>query len=93
MIATGLVIWEQYFSQYSTLDQKRMAVLIHSLCAIVMICIVIVHVYGALWARGTIGAMVEGRVTGGWAWRHHRKWLRELAAGKSEPPPRSTPAE
>jgi len=21
--------------------------------------------------------MMRGTVTGGWAWRHHRKWLRE----------------
>lgn len=92
MIGTGVIIWDQYFSQYTTLDQKRIAVLVHSLCAVVMICIVIVHVYGALWARGTIPAMVKGTVTGGWAWRHHRKWLRELATGKAERP-HSTPAE
>jgi len=23
-------------------------------------------------------------VTGGWAWRHHRKWLKELVTGKTE---------
>ena len=91
-IATGLVIWDQYFAAYTTVDQKRVAVLIHSMAAIVMICIVIVHVYGALWARGTMNAMLKGRVTGGWAWRHHRKWLRELAANP-EHRPRGTPAE
>ena len=32
----------------------------------------------AIWVRGTIRAMTSGTVTGGWAWRHHRKWLREL---------------
>ena len=26
------------------------------------------------------GAMTQGQVTGGWAWRHHRKWLRELVS-------------
>jgi formate dehydrogenase subunit gamma len=26
--------------------------------------------------------MTRGQVTGGWAWRHHRKWLRELVGGK-----------
>lgn len=78
LIATGLVIWDQYFAQYTTIDQKRVAVLIHAAAAVVMICIWIVHVYAAIWVRGTIGAMTRGRVTGGWAWRHHRKWLREL---------------
>jgi formate dehydrogenase subunit gamma len=24
-------------------------------------------------------AMIRGYVTAGWAWRHHRKWLREEA--------------
>ena len=26
--------------------------------------------------------MTKGKVTGGWAWRHHRRWLRDLVAGK-----------
>jgi len=82
LIASGLVIWDQYFAAYTTIDQKRLAVLIHSLAAVVIICIWIVHAYAAIWVRGTINAMTRGRVTGGWAWRHHRKWLRELAGGR-----------
>ncbi len=85
LITSGLVIWDQYFSQYTTIDQKRAALLIHALAAVVIICIWIVHVYAAIWVRGTIGAMTRGRVTGGWAWRHHRKWLRELVGGKQNP--------
>jgi formate dehydrogenase subunit gamma len=82
LITSGFVIWDQYFSQYTTIDQKRVAVLIHAAAAVVIICVWIVHVYAAIWVRGTIGAMTRGRVTGGWAWRHHRKWLRELVGGK-----------
>src|SRR5438034_9529722 len=78
LISSGLVMWDAYFYQYTTIEQKRLAVLIHSLAAIVIICTWIVHVYAAFWVRGTIPAMVRGWVTGGWAWRHHRKWLREL---------------
>ena len=85
LIASGFVIWDQYFAQYTTVDQKRWAVLIHALAAVVIICIWIVHVYAAIWVRGTISAMTRGRVTGGWAWRHHRKWLRELIGGKQNP--------
>jgi formate dehydrogenase subunit gamma len=85
LITSGFVIWDQYFAQYSTIDQKRIAVLIHALAAVVIICIWIVHVYAAIWVRGTIGAMTRGRVTGGWAWRHHRKWLRELVGGRKNP--------
>ena len=50
-----------------------------ALAAVAIICVWIVNVYAAIWVRGTIGAMTKGQVTGGWAWRHHRKWLRELA--------------
>jgi formate dehydrogenase subunit gamma len=83
LISSGLVIWDEYFYEYTTLDQKRIAILIHALAAIVMICVWIVHVYAAIWVRGTISGMVKGRVTGGWAWRHHRRWLKELVTGKS----------
>ena len=51
------------------------------------ICIWIIHVYAAIWVRGTISAMTRGTVTGGWAWRHHRKWLRkEVTKGEVERP-------
>jgi formate dehydrogenase subunit gamma len=85
LITSGFVIWDQYFSQYTTIDQKRVAVLLHAAAAVAIICVWIVHVYAAIWVRGTIGAMTRGRVTGGWAWRHHRKWLRELVGGKQNP--------
>jgi formate dehydrogenase subunit gamma len=84
LIASGLALWDQYFAQYTNVEQKRAAVLIHSLAAIVIICVWIVHVYAAIWVRGTIRAMTRGSVTGGWAWRHHRKWLRELVTGKRD---------
>lgn len=78
LITSGVVIWDQYFSNYFSIGQKRVAVLVHSVTAIVAICVWIVHVYAAIWVRGTIGAMTRGQVTGGWAWRHHRKWLKDL---------------
>ncbi|RUM97095.1 formate dehydrogenase subunit gamma [Pseudaminobacter arsenicus] len=94
LAASGVVIWQQFFSEYFTVDQQRVAVLIHAIVAIVAICVWIVHVYAAIWVRGTIGAMTRGRVTGGWAWRHHRRWLRELVSDKSKGKPKGvTPAE
>ncbi len=83
LITSGVVIWDQYFGSYFTIEQKRIAVLIHSVTAIVAICVWIVHVYAAIWVRGTIGAMTRGKVTGGWAWRHHRRWLKDLVTGKN----------
>jgi formate dehydrogenase subunit gamma len=79
LIVTGLAIWDEYFYEWTTIPQKRVAVLVHSLAAVALICIWFVHVYAAIWVRGTIRAMTRGSVTGGWAWRHHRRWLKELA--------------
>ena len=81
LITSGVVIWDRYFSNVFTVEQQRIAVVVHSTVAVVMICIWIVHVYAAIWVRGTISAMTRGQVTGGWAWRYHRKWLRELVTG------------
>jgi formate dehydrogenase subunit gamma len=93
LISSGLVMWDQYFYGYTNIEQKRFAVLIHSMAAITIICVWIVHVYAAIWVRGTIGAMTRGQVTGGWAWRHHRKWLRELVAAPPRDKSGHTPAE
>ncbi|MBV9259859.1 MAG: formate dehydrogenase subunit gamma [Pseudolabrys sp.] len=82
LISSGLVIWDQYFYPLTSIEQKRVAVVIHAAAAVTIICVWIVHVYAAIWVRGTIGAMTKGRVTGGWAWRHHRRWLKELVSGK-----------
>lgn len=94
LITSGVVIWQQYFSQYTTIQQQRVAVLVHAVAAIAAICVWIVHVYAAIWVRGTISAMTRGRVTGGWAWRHHRRWLKDLVIGKPNTnKANSTPAE
>lgn len=84
LISSGLVIWDQYFFEYTAIPQKRVALLVHAIAAVVIICVWIVHVYAAIWVRGTVRAMTRGSVTGGWAWRHHRKWLRELATGSGD---------
>jgi formate dehydrogenase subunit gamma len=82
LITSGIVIWDRYFSNVFSVEQQRFAVLVHATAAVVAICVWIVHVYAAIWVRGTISAMTRGQVTGGWAWRHHRKWLRELVSGR-----------
>ncbi|MEO3385307.1 formate dehydrogenase subunit gamma [Mesorhizobium sp. CAU 1741] len=80
LIVSGLGVWERYFSQYLTVEQMRVAVLVHAIAAVAIICVWIIHVYAAFWVAGTLRAMTRGNVSGGWAWRHHRKWLRALAA-------------
>jgi len=82
LFLTGLVMWDEYFYDWTTIPQKRVAVLAHALLAVAMITVWIVHAYAAVWVRGTIRAMTRGYVTGGWAFRHHRRWLREVVAGR-----------
>jgi len=79
LIGSGLVIWDQYFGETTPIELRRAAILVHSVSAVVIILLFILHVYAAIWTRGTLRAMIRGTVTGGWAWRHHRKWLRDLA--------------
>jgi formate dehydrogenase subunit gamma len=91
LFVSGLGIWHVYFPFYQqtlgielTIDQQRLAVLVHSIAAITAILVWIVHVYAAIWVKGTVRAMLRGSVTGGWAWRHHRRWLREEVVKEPE---------
>jgi formate dehydrogenase subunit gamma len=93
LIASGLVIWDQYFLAYTSIPTKRIALLIHSLAAIVIICVWIVHVYASIWVVGSFGAMTSGQVSGGWAWRHHRRWLKALVTKRPDKMSGSRPAE
>ncbi len=77
LLGSGFVLWDTYFYDATTIDQKRLAAVAHALCAIGAILIWIVHVYAAIWVKGTLRAMTRGSVTGGWAWKHHRKWFRQ----------------
>jgi formate dehydrogenase subunit gamma len=85
LFTSGITIWDRYFFAYSSIGTKRVAVVMHAAAAVCAILIWIVHVYAAIWVRGTVRAMTSGSVTGGWAWRHHRRWLREeVAKAKTE---------
>ena len=100
LLVTGIGLWEAglgYFENLlgfkANIEQKRWAAVIHASAAVLAIAIWIIHVYAAIWVRGTISAMTRGFVTGGWGWRHHRKWLRkEVDKGEIERP-RVTAAE
>ena len=74
---SGIVLWETYFGSATSVDQQRLAAGAHAMAAIAAILIWIVHVYAAIWVKGTLRAMTRGSVTGGWAWKHHRKWFRQ----------------
>jgi formate dehydrogenase subunit gamma len=80
LLITGIMIWDQYFYGWTSTPTKRVALLVHSLAAVSAIAMIIVHIYAGIWIKGTGRAMTRGSVTGGWAYLHHRKWLRRVIA-------------
>ncbi|PUA18815.1 formate dehydrogenase subunit gamma [Glaciimonas sp. PCH181] len=77
LVLSGIVIWRQYFSFYFPVTIVRMSALLHAICAFVLITGIIIHIYAGFWIKGSIGAMVRGTVTLGWARKHHPRWFRE----------------
>ena len=78
LLASGVVIWEPYFADQFTVDQRRIAVLAHTLTAWVLILSIIVHVTASIWTAGSLTAMIRGKVSRAWAKHHHPGWYREV---------------
>jgi formate dehydrogenase subunit gamma len=78
LLASGLLIWRAYFAGYFPVDVVRLGAVLHAAAAAAMIGLILVHVYAAIWVRGTIGAMVYGTVPRAWARQHHRLWYRSM---------------
>ena len=67
LLASGIVIWRPYFAGAFPIPLIRLALLVHSVSAVGLIIVIMVHIYAALWVKGTLTAMVEGWVTPIWA--------------------------
>nr|WP_315259483.1 formate dehydrogenase subunit gamma [uncultured Duganella sp.] len=78
LLLSGIVIWRAYFAFYFPIGIVRLGALLHAFCATVLIMSIIVHIYAALWVKGSIGAMVRGTVTYGWARKHHPRWFEQV---------------
>lgn len=87
LFATGFVFWRPYFVDSFPITARRIAVLLHAAAAVVLVVSVIVHVYAAIWVKGTVRAMTRGTVTDGWARLNHPLWHREAAATRTPPGP------
>lgn len=80
LLLTGIVFWRPYFRDFFPIDVIRVATLLHSVSAVVLIFTVIVHVYAVIWVKGTLRAMTIGTVARDWARKHHRRWFKEETA-------------
>ena len=81
LIVSGIVMWRPYFAYAFPIDINRIAVVVHALSAVVLVIGTIVHVYAAIWVKGTLRAMMRGNVSAAWAKHHHPGWYREITGG------------
>jgi formate dehydrogenase subunit gamma len=77
LFVTGFLFWRPWFAEAFPIWLVRLATLLHSAAATVLIISIIVHIYAAIWVKGSVRAMVQGTVSVRWAARHHAAWLRE----------------
>jgi formate dehydrogenase subunit gamma len=76
LAVSGVLMWQTYFA--FPVGLVRLGAVIHAATAAVMIALIFVHVYAAIWVKGTVRAMWYGTVTRAWAKQHHRGWYRQV---------------
>ena len=85
LLLSGIVIWRAYFAAAFPIEVIRLSSVLHAVAATVLICAIVVHIYAAIWVKGSVRAMTRGTVSPGWAWKHHRAWFREVMRGTAKP--------
>jgi formate dehydrogenase subunit gamma len=78
LVVTGFMFWRPWFAPFFSIPLMRIAVLLHAVSAVVLVLSVIVHVYAAIWVKGTVRAMTRGTVTENWARLNHPLWHDEV---------------
>lgn len=82
LLLSGIVMWRAWFNDVFSVELIRVASLLHAFAAFVLISAIIVHIYAAIWVKGSIGAMLYGKVSRAWARKHHGLWYDEIARKK-----------
>ena len=82
LVVTGFMFWRPWFAPFFSIPVMRIAVLLHAVSAVVLVLSVIMHVYAAIWVKGTIRAMTRGTVTENWAKMNHPLWHEEITKGR-----------
>jgi formate dehydrogenase subunit gamma len=77
LVITGFMFWRPWFAEAFPIPVRRIAVLLHAIATVVLILTIIVHVYAAIWVKGSMRAMTRGTVPEAWARQHHPLWHRE----------------
>lgn len=77
LLVTGILFWQAWFAHMVPIPLQRLALLLHALAAFGISLAVVIHIYAALWVKGTVRAMTQGNVSAGWAKANHYKWYKE----------------
>jgi len=77
LLVTGFMFWHAWFPEGNIL-MRRVAVLLHAAAATGLVLGVIVHIYAAIWVKGSVRAMTRGTVTEAWARHNHPLWYKEM---------------
>ena len=78
MLVTGVLFWQQWFANSVPIPLQRVALVVHALSAFAISLVVVMHIYAALWVKGTVRAMTQGTVSAGWAKQNHYLWYKKV---------------
>lgn len=78
LLITGFMFWQPWFADFFPIPLRRIAMLVHAVAALALVLSVIVHVYAAIWVKGSFRAMTRGTVHEDWAKSHHPLWYKEV---------------
>ena len=76
------MFWRPWFAPLFPIPVLRVAVMLHSIAAVVLIASTIMHVYAVIWVKGTARAMTRGTVSEGWAKMNHALWHQEVTKNR-----------
>ncbi|MGL4473971.1 MAG: formate dehydrogenase subunit gamma [Shewanella sp.] len=74
---TGFIMWQPYFAPYFASSTIEWAILIHAVCAVIMLIFVLVHFWMATWVEGSVAGMLYGKVSRAWCKKHHPNMLND----------------
>ena len=78
LLLTGVLFWQQWFANSVPIPLQRVALVVHALSAFAISLVVVMHIYAALWVKGTVRAMTQGTVSAGWAKQNHYLWYKKV---------------
>lgn len=78
LLITGIVLWRPWIADGMPVWALRWAVTIHAYAAFIAIITLVIHIYSAIWVKGSVRAMTQGRVSHAWARHHHPLWYEDI---------------